>query len=893
MGERRTMSIKNTIITVFVLIMVIAASVIAYFIFSRWYNSAEATVVRISDSINNHIHEQIVSFMTEPVSINEANHKLFRDDILDIDDVKRRERYFVGALSSFGDEIYSFSYGSADGEYHGARRNESQGVEIMRNDASTGGASWYYSVTDDLNAKDLVVKLGPFDPRTRAWYQAAVQAGGIAFSPPYKHFVMDDLTISVSIPVFGRSGELKGVLGTHMLLAKIGDFLAKTVSSYDGIAIIVERESGYLIANSMGKRNFTTDGEGTLTRLHFDHLGIPALARMFEQFTASTEFQSLAMHEHANLHATARGFQVEGVDWVIISAISGSFLLNQVRDSITLTAMLILFAIILLVGIYHVLTTHFFKPIEDLLKVSASLSAGDLSKRVQVVRNDEIGRISSSLNDVADNLQRLFDNLETNVQIRTSQLHEANRELGANRDQLFLILNSAAEGIYGIDREGWCTFCNRSALRLLGYQREDELLGEDMHELIHHTQENGEPFPLEMCKIYHSIQDGRGYEAEDESFWRKDGTAFPVAYHAFPQIREGMVLGGVITFSDITERKQREQEIEYLRCHDLLTGLHNRRCFEEHVPGIDVLDNLPLSIVFADVNALKMTNDIFGHAAGDELIKKSAAILKESTRGHGIVARFGGDEFVMILPHTTREEAQAISERIRSSFSQERISAMRCSISLGIATKEHARQVLSDIMANAENEMYKDKSANRCTVNREIIETLQESLYSRSPREESHAKSVRNLALAFGAELDLSQTEISALERSACLHDIGKITLDSDLLEATELDEGELERIRQHPVIGYRILNLFDDTLDLAEYVYSHHEKWDGSGYPRGLKQDQIPFISRILSIVEAYDRILSTGRERHEAFDELRAGAGKQFDPHLVPVFVHMMERR
>lgn len=893
MGKGRTMSIKSTVITVFVLVMAVAAASIAYLIFSRWYSSAESTVMGIADSINTQIHSQIVTFMEEPVFISESNHKLFRDGILDIHDVKQRERYFVGALGSFGEEIYSFSYGSADGEYHGARRNEDGVIEIMRNDASTGGQSWYYTVGEDSQSGELAVKLGLFDPRTRAWYRAAAEAGGIAFSPPYKHFVMDDLAISVAVPIYTKEGTLEGVLGTHLLLMEIGTFLAHAASAHDGAAIIVERGSGLLIANSMGTKNFSIKADGSWQRIGVDQLGNTTLRQAFDRYTTSGDTEFAFLEGRNRTYIDVGRFQAKGVDWIIISAIPGGFLLNQVLDNIMLTAILILLAILVLVLIYHMLTTHLFKPIGDLLKVSASLSDEDLSKRVPITRNDEIGKISASLNHVADNLQLLFDNLETNVRKRTSQLHEANRELEASRDRLSLLLNSTAEGIYGIDTAGNCVFCNSSALKMLGYQKEGELLGKNMHVQIHHTLGSGEPFPLESCKIYKSIREGTGYMAEDEVFWRKDGSSFPVAYHAFPQIREGTVLGGVITFMDITERRRREQEIEYLRCHDPLTGLHNRSCFEEHYPHVDVPGNLPLSVIFADVNALKMTNDIFGHTAGDSLIRKSADILRAVSRDGDILARFGGDEFVMFLPRTTHEEAQAITQRIRANFSQERIKAIRCSISLGIATKEHLKQPLSDVMINAENDMYKEKTKNRSSVNRDIIETLQENLQSRSPREAAHAKAVRDLALALGSALDLPHTELSVLERTACLHDIGKVTLETHLLDAHELDAQELELMRQHPVTGYRILNLFDDTLDLAEPVYSHHERWDGSGYPRGLQKDQIPLISRILAIAEAYERMCSAGLEKDNALKEIMEGAGTRFDPHLAQVFVSLMEGR
>jgi len=428
-------------------------------------------------------------------------------------------------------------------------------------------------------------------------------------------------------------------------------------------------------------------------------------------------------------------------------------------------------------------------------------------------------------------------------------------------------------------------------LNILGYEKENDVIGKNMHDLIHHSYEDGSKFPLDSCKVFRAIQTGIGYSENGEVFWRKDGSNFPVSYHAFPQIRNEQVIGAVITFTDITERRQHEQQIEYMRCHDSLTGLHNRNCFEEKHTTMDVPENLPLSIIFADINALKLTNDIFGHSAGDELIKKSAEILKHACRESDIIARLGGDEFIIVLPNTTADDAARIIGQIQLEFSQTKVEAMRCSISLGSCTKVHQEQSLNDTVVTAENQMYQDKTRNRGTVNRAIISALQETLHTRSPREKDHAEKVQVIASRFGSSLHLNEAEISALERTAYLHDIGKIVLEPHILDCEQLRDDEREQIRQHPAIGYRILNLFDDTLDIAEYVYGHHERWDGSGYPRGLKHDQIPYISRILSIAEAYERIVERSHSREEAFKEIREGKGTQFDPELAHAFLDMME--
>jgi diguanylate cyclase (GGDEF)-like protein len=304
-----------------------------------------------------------------------------------------------------------------------------------------------------------------------------------------------------------------------------------------------------------------------------------------------------------------------------------------------------------------------------------------------------------------------------------------------------------------------------------------------------------------------------------------------------------------------------------------------------------------LSVIFGDINGLKLTNDIFGHAAGDALIKKSSEILIHSCRENDIISRVGGDEFVILLPGTSSEEAEKIMLRIRDGFSDARIAAVKCSISLGSDSKTSPAQSLEEIISNAENEMYKDKTLNRKSVNKDIIGTILGTLHNRSPRERQHSYAVSELCGRLGAALNLPDTEIIKLKKAGHLHDIGKIVLDDSIMNKDTLTEEEYEEIQQHPIVGYRILNLFDDTLDLAEGVYSHHERWDGKGYPKGLKGEEIPLLSRILSIAETYDRLsnntdVSVKEGEDKPIRTIIEGAGKQFDPEIVDLFVKLIQK-
>lgn len=380
----------------------------------------------------------------------------------------------------------------------------------------------------------------------------------------------------------------------------------------------------------------------------------------------------------------------------------------------------------------------------------------------------------------------------------------------------------------------------------------------------------------------------------DEVFFTASGTPIEVEYHSYPQFKNGKISGAVVTFLDIRDRRKKEEEIEYLNCHDQLTGLYNRRCFEIYSQKLDSPDKLPLAAIFADLNGLKMTNDIFGHAAGDQLIRKSSEILKHVCRQDDLVARVGGDEFIVILPRTGREEAEKIMTRIRAGFKDAKVAAIKCSISLGLEIKENVDQDLEEIITNAENDMYKDKTNNRKAINKDIIDTILDTLQTRYPEEKEHSRNVSELSWKTGREMGLRDMDLHKLKTTGNLHDIGKIVIDQKILKNSNHTPEELEIMRQHPVYGYRILSLFDDMLDIAEYVYSHHERWDGKGYPKGLKEDQIPLLSRIIAVAETYDRVLNRDGKGNmeQARQVIEEGEGSRFDPIVCEAFLYNLDK-
>jgi PAS domain S-box/diguanylate cyclase (GGDEF) domain/uncharacterized domain HDIG len=347
------------------------------------------------------------------------------------------------------------------------------------------------------------------------------------------------------------------------------------------------------------------------------------------------------------------------------------------------------------------------------------------------------------------------------------------------------------------------------------------------------------------------------------------------------------------TFQDITNRKKAEEEVIYLSYHDKLTGLYNRRFYEEEIKRLDTERNLPISIIIGDVNGLKLVNDAFGHAKGDELLRKAAAAIQSACRTDDIVARWGGDEFVILLPKTKKEEAEAIINRIEKQYSNEYVNALSVSISFGWGTKNNPDQNILKVLKSAEDNMYKHKIFDKKSIRSNIISTIINTLHEKNPREEQHSKRVSEFCQSIGKAMGFSEIEVGKLKIVGLLHDIGKVAIEEGILNKSgKLTKQEMDEIKRHPEIGYRILTTSYDMLELADCVMAHHERWDGTGYPKGLKGEAIPRTARIIALADSFDAMTSERTYRNslseeEAIIEIRKNSGIQFDPEITRIFV------
>ncbi len=450
-----------------------------------------------------------------------------------------------------------------------------------------------------------------------------------------------------------------------------------------------------------------------------------------------------------------------------------------------------------------------------------------------------------------------------------------------NASPIYLVISSLEDGRF-ID-------VNVSFCRWSGYSRE-EIIGKNTLDIALWVHPEDRNIVTERVLNNQSVQD-------IEFFFRKKNGEQRLGLYT----GEGLVINNepclLSIVADITERKQAEEKIIYLNLHDKLTGLYNRTFIEEELIRIDNDQHLPISLIMGDVNGLKLVNDALGHAEGDRLLITVAEILKQACRPQDIIARWGGDEFIVLLPACDKQCAAQVFEQIKEATLQFNDLLIEASISMGLATKARTDQDINEIIREAEDKMYRNKLMESRSARSAFLISLEKTLWTRSYETEEHCQRVQKIAQKIGQSIHLSDSDMDNLKLLASLHDIGKIAIPNSILDKPgRLTIEEWEAIKKHPEIGYRIALSSPEMAPIAEAILHHHEHWNGQGYPLGLEGENIPLLSRILAIADTYDvmvngRSYQSAASQAEVREEFNRCAGTQFDPQLIRNTIEVLE--
>jgi PAS domain S-box-containing protein/diguanylate cyclase (GGDEF)-like protein len=434
---------------------------------------------------------------------------------------------------------------------------------------------------------------------------------------------------------------------------------------------------------------------------------------------------------------------------------------------------------------------------------------------------------------------------------------------------------------------------NPALCRIFGYSEED-LVGRDFRKFVHPDDKqasDGLLSSISSGELTDQQVERRYVHADGHPIWINITVSVLRDEAGHPQYGLGQV-------QDVTDRRHAQDELTHLALHDSLTGLPNRRKLlgdlGDRLPGPD--DSHELLLLLFDLDGFKAYNDAFGHPAGDALLERFGGRLSDALGEDACAYRMGGDEFCVLAPHDEDDDEliagtlSALTEQ-GDSFS---ITASHGSVVLPTDASDAA-----EALRVADRRMYARKQSGRASAGRQSADVLLQILAERSSELGTHLDEVTDLCERVAEHLGLPDEETGPLLQAAALHDVGKASVPDEILyKPGPLDDTEWEFMRRHTLIGERIMLAAPALARAAKLVRGSHERWDGGGYPDGLREVHIPLGARIIAVCDSYDAMTSDRPYRkamgqEEALSELRNCAGTQFDPEVVEAFAKAVEGR
>ena len=720
--------------------------------------------------------------------------------------------------------------------------------------------SIYFGSTDNL----LVNGSGwippeDFDLRTRPWYVKAINHGKLVITDVFLNASSEKYIITIAKPVYSYKGQVIGVLGADLSLDSIVDLISVQDDSYGEFFILNEELE--LIAKSRTQ----DDGKPILEDISLKiSSNISNIGTSVAEATLNNEkgYVSISRIDGTNLYVGVfnpiKSYNYYDTQWRNILIISVIFLIG------------------LLLIMFLIQNKIIIKPAYTLENDIKQISVTDnINYRLEELKRDPFENIRKAVNARLAQTEIYFsDLLENKLLLEKSQKRNA------------AIINVLPDIIFMYDSKGVFIDCQTNDEAGLVLSK-DLFIGKNISEVM--PPDISEKAIMSITKTI-----ATGQLQKFEYNINIDGSER--TYEArMVKSNDNEVLA---ISRDITSEKQEQEYILKLTYKDQLTGLYNRRYYEEQIEKLSGSEFLPLAIIMIDVNGLKLTNDAFGHHIGDELLKKVAKNLISCDSKGGFACRVGGDEFLMVFPNTDEKEAEYLVDKLYELVSAEKLENIVISISAGLQVRTDVSQSIRDTLIKAENHMFRKKIVESQSMRNQTVNIIMQTLSEKNEREKRHSGEVAKWAKEIGVSMGLSVQKVKEIELAGLLHDIGKIAIKEDILNKPgKLTEEEYDEIKRHPESGYHILKSVDEYSSLAQCVLEHHERFDGKGYPKGIKGSQISLIARIIAVADAFEAMIAQRPYRKSlteemAIEEIKKNANTQFDPEIVTAFLKIFDK-
>ncbi|WP_353106774.1 HD domain-containing phosphohydrolase [Acetoanaerobium noterae] len=720
--------------------------------------------------------------------------------------------------------------------------------------------SIYFGSTDNLlvNGSGWIPP-DDFDLRTRPWYVKAINHGKLVITDVFLNATSEKYIITIAKPVYSYKGQVIGVLGADLSLDSIVDLISVQDDSYGEFFILNEELE--LIAKSRTQDDGKSILEDTSLKISSN---ISSIGTSVAEATLNNEkgYVSISKIDGTNLYVGVfnpiKSYNYYDTQWRNILIISVIFLVG------------------LLLIMFLIQNKIIIKPAYTLENDIKQISVTDnINYRLEELKRDPFENIRKAVNARLAQTEIYFsDLLESKLLLEKSQKRNA------------AIINVLPDIIFMYDSKGVFIDCQTNDEAGLVLSK-DLFIGKNISEVM--PPDISEKAIMSITKTI-----ATGQLQKFEYNINIDGSQR--TYEArMVKSNDNEVLA---ISRDITSEKQEQEYILKLTYKDQLTGLYNRRYYEEQIEKLSRSEFLPLAIIMVDVNGLKLTNDAFGHHIGDELLKKVAKNLISCDSKGGFASRVGGDEFLMVFPNTDEKEAEYLVDKLYELVGAEKLENIVISISAGWQVRTDVSQSIRDTLIKAENHMFRKKIVESQSMRNQTVNIIMQTLSEKNEREKRHSVEVAKWAKEIGVSMGLSVQKVKEIELAGLLHDIGKIAIKEDILNKPgKLTEEEYDEIKRHPESGYHILKSVDEYSSLAQCVLEHHERFDGKGYPKGIKGSQISLIARIIAVADAFEAMIAQRPYRKSlteemAIEEIKKNANTQFDPEVVTAFLKIFDK-